>query len=159
FRTDGLVAESPEIFIDVGGGKVVGTQPWNVFQPDQFALSGSANSTGNTINISQTDAPASVCQTYRYFNTISYQLPILDGSYRVRLLFSDPYASGPNQDLMDIVANGATLKSNFDVFATAGGANRATSYTFDTSASGGNGLRLDLLQKSGYSTLAGIEIT
>ncbi len=165
FRSDGLAAQDPVLFLNVGGSKVVGPQPWNVFQADQFRLPGNVynNSTSNPVDTSQVDAPASVFQTFAELNynspSIAYQVPLEDGAYQVKLLFNDPFATAAGQRLFDIVANGTTIKSNFDIFATAGGANRATSFTFDTTATGGKGIRLDLMLKTWDVLLSGIEIT
>lgn len=162
FRSDGLVAEDPVLFINVGGGFVTGPQPWNVFQPDQFLLSSNSNTTAtaNAVDTSGVDAPASVLQTVRYSSSdLFYGVPLQDGSYRVTLLFDEAYVSAAGQRVFDIVANGATVASNFDVYAAAGGANKAIGYTFAATASGGSGITLDLRSKIGDVMLSGIEIT
>ena len=163
FRSDGLTSQSSVLFINVGGGEVVGTQPWNAFQPDEFRIDApSSSSTLNSVDISQVDAPAAVFRTFaQSFSSsgIAYQIPVTDGNYQVRLLFNDPFSFGAGQNQFDIVANNTTFQSNYDIFAAAGGANRATSFTFNTSATGGSGIQLDLKAKLGAALLSGIEIT
>jgi hypothetical protein len=150
----------------VGGGLITGPQPWNVFQADQFGSPGNLYLNGNPVDTSQVDAPAAVFQTLRYSSpSLSYNVPLTDGTYKVTLLFDDPTSDHVGQRLFDIVANGATLASNFDVFAAAGAFNgslfdsKAVAYTFMTTASGGSGLRIDLQARRLDAILSGIEIT
>jgi Malectin domain/Right handed beta helix region/Periplasmic copper-binding protein (NosD) len=165
FRSDGLVGQDPVLFLNVGGGQVVGTQSWNVFQADQFRLAGNSynRTNGKAVDTSNVDAPAAVFQTLADLNynspSIAYGIPLADGNYQVKLLFDDPDATAVGQRKFDIVANGVTVQSNYDIFAAAGGANKAVAYTFDTSATGGKGLRIDLMLKTGDVILSGIEIT
>ena len=165
FRSDGLVGQDPVLFLNVGGGQVVGSQPWNVFQADQFRLAGNSYNRTNSkaVDTSNVDAPAAVFQTLADLNynspSIAYGIPLADGNYQVKLLFDDPDSTAVGQRKFDIVANGTTVQSNYDIFAAAGGANKAVAYTLDTSATGGKGLRIDLMLKTGDVILSGIEIT
>jgi Ca2+-binding RTX toxin-like protein len=159
FRSDGLAAQDPVLFINVGGGLVTGSQPWNVFQPDQFGSAAFFYTDANP-DTSQVDAPAAVFQTLRYNPSgLSYSVPLADGAYKVTLLFADPSATYAGQRVFDIVANGATVAPNFDVYAAAGAFNKAIGYTFNATASGGSGIRIDLQPHQLEPFLSGIEIT
>ena len=48
-----------------------------------------------------------------------------NGSYTVNLKFAELYFTSAGQRVFDIVINGQTVQSNFDIVARAGGANRA----------------------------------
>ncbi len=52
--------------------------------------------------------------------------------------------------MFNIVVNGATLSSNYDVFKAAGGKNKAVELDLTVTATGGNGINLSLVSVSGY---------
>ena len=78
----------------------------------------------------------SVLQTERY-GTFTYTIPgLTPGSpYSVTLYFVESYWTAAGQRLFSVAVNGATVLSGFDIFAAAGGANKAIARTFNTTAS------------------------
>ena len=89
---------------------------------------GSAGNTAATIDVSgvTNPAPQAVYQTYRA-GAFTYTLTGLtpSSSYTLRLHFADPGATAAGQRQFDVSVNGTAVLTNFDVFATAGGENKA----------------------------------
>jgi regulation of enolase protein 1 (concanavalin A-like superfamily) len=117
-------AVSGNVAIDAGG---VGA---GSFLPDQdFSnLNGATFTTGNPIDTSgvTNPAPQEVYQSERW-GAMTYTISNLTPAqqYGVRLHFAEIYWSGPGQRLFDVAINGKRVLHNFDVFATAGGADKA----------------------------------
>ena len=127
------------------------------FLEDRFSFGNTyTSSTTNAINLSGvTDpAPQSVYQSYRYMNTgtagvgFGYQLPVPDGTYTIRLHFEDPSYNASNQRKFDIQLQDVLVQDEFDVVAAAGGQFKAVALSFNVTASGGNGIKLELINGS-----------
>ena len=166
FRSTGLSGEDPVLFINSVGGAVSGSgQNWNNWLADIYRIGNASNyNTTTPINPNGLDVPQAILQNMLVANysgvpDIKYQIPLLDGSYHVTLIFADNQATAVGQRTFDIKANGTTFATSFDVFKSAGSANKATSYSFDVSASAGAGLLLDLASKVGSAILSGIQIS
>ena len=111
-------------------------------------------------------APEAVYQTYAYAtygvgNQIAWSLPVPDGSYTLRLHFTEPDFLSPGNRTFDIVVDGTLLADNYDIRAAAGAALRAVAPSFAVTASGGNGLTIQLINQTVSYTaiLSGIELT
>jgi hypothetical protein len=80
-------------------------------------------------------APASVYLTQRYGN-FTYTIPGLTpgANYLVRLHFSEGYWTAAGKRTFDVSINGTQVLTNFDIFATAGGENKAVIEQFAESA-------------------------
>ncbi|HYD39728.1 MAG TPA: glycoside hydrolase family 11 protein, partial [Anaeromyxobacter sp.] len=109
------------------------------FVADAYYSGGSTYSTTNAINtslISGTVPPQSVFQTERY-GEFTYTIPNLapGSAQAVTLYFSESYWTAAGQRTFNVAINGATVLTAFDIFAQAGGANRAIARTFNTTAS------------------------
>jgi hypothetical protein len=117
-------------------------------------------------------APDSVYQSERY-GTFTYNAPLLaEGRrYTVRLHFAEIFwgieglggpGTGRGTRLMDIYVQGTKVLSNFDVFAEAGGANRAIVKEFDAYSDGTGKLTIDFKPSPGSpdqnAKLSGIEL-
>ena len=116
------------------GGAASGT-----FVADAYYVGGSTYSTTAAIDSAQltgTVPPQSVLQTERY-GTFTYTIPgLTPGSpYAVTLYFVESYWTAAGQRLFSVAVNGAPVLSGFDIFAAAGGANKAIARTFNTTAS------------------------
>jgi len=78
-------------------------------------------------------APQDVYQSSRYGNSFSYALPNLTPSanYTLMLQFNEPYwgvgntGGGVGSRVFNVAVNGTTVLTNYDIYKTAGGANRA----------------------------------
>ncbi|HEY1338209.1 MAG TPA: malectin domain-containing carbohydrate-binding protein, partial [Bryobacteraceae bacterium] len=85
--------------------------------------------------ISGTSA-SSIYQTCRY-GQLSYSFNVPDGDYTVNLKFAEVSMTGPGQRVFNVMVNGSTVLSNFDVYAAAGGRLRAIDKAFPVSVTGG----------------------
>ncbi|MEQ1828233.1 MAG: cadherin domain-containing protein [Pirellula sp.] len=106
-------------------------------------------------------APADVYKTIVYDTSgkLNLNIPVPDGTYRVRMHFVEDFFTSSNQRLFDIKLMGTTLRTNYDIFASAGGRFKAkTEEYININVSGGTGLALELVNKTNVATLAGIDI-
>jgi hypothetical protein len=75
--------------------------------------------------IANTSTPT-LYQSQRYYNqAMTYQYTVPNGSYTVTLKFAEFYFTAAGKRTFNIVVNGKTVASNYDVFAAAGGAFKA----------------------------------
>ena len=115
------------------GGSATGS-----FTADQDFSGGSTYTTTNTINTSQitgTVPPVAVFQSERY-GTFTYTIPnrTAGSTQTVTLYFAETYLTAAGQRLFGVTINGTSVLSGFDIYAAAGGANRAIARTFTTTA-------------------------
>ena len=79
----------------------------------------------------------------------------------MRLHFAEPSTTTAGNRIFDILLNSTLVQDNYDVFAAAGDRYKATTLSFSTTASGGNGLLLELVNEdpSWRAILSAIEVT
>jgi hypothetical protein len=100
------------------------------------------------------------------WGNFTYAIPVADGSYRIRLFFSETVwgpdstrGGGAGSRLFDIYCNGQTLRSRLDVFREAGGANRALELTFaHLKPNAQNKLVLSFVPVNDYALVSAIEV-
>jgi len=141
-----------------GGGGAVGD-----FVADTDVVGGGQSGDGNAIDTSGVvdPAPQAVYQSFHYDGAIfSYHVPNLTpgAAYTVRLHFSERDSNGPGQRLFNVALNGAQVLTNFDVFATAGGQNRAVIEPFNAQADVSGTIGLTFTAVQNYAFVNGIEI-
>lgn len=111
-----------------------------VFVSDRFFTSTNGSNYSTTAPIDTSGvvqpAPTRVYQTERYGN-FTYTIPNLvpNRLYTVKLDFAEIFNNGPGQRTFSVAINGTTVLSNFDVFAAAGGANKAVNKLFTATSS------------------------
>lgn len=156
WHTGGVIANQPALLIDTGGAAIA---PW---QAESYNIPGNPSFTSvtNPIDVSAVTnpAPQGVYQSFTIGNTLAYQLPVPDGSYKLRLHFMEYAATAPGQRLFDIKINGQVVKTSFDIFAAAGARFKADAESFDVSATAGAGLLIELVSINSYAILSGIEL-
>ncbi len=108
------------------------------FAADAYFSGGSTYSTTSAIDTSQVTGavpPAAVFQSERY-GEFTYTIPNREAgsAQMVTLFFAESYWTAAGQRTFNVAINGATVLSAFDIFAQAGGANRAIARTFNTTA-------------------------
>lgn len=87
------------------------------------ASMGNIYSTTSTI---QAKTDKEIYKTERWSSNLAYAIPVENGrEYKVTLKFAEIYASAKNSRLFDVTVNGQLFLDNYDVFAAAGGKNRA----------------------------------
>ena len=88
----------------------------------------------------------------------SYDIPVPAGSYEITLKFVEPSASAAGQRVFDVIANGKTVLSRFDVFAAAGGKLKSVARNFDVEATGGK-LTLGFRPIHGDAIVSALSVT
>lgn len=138
------------------GGPTVGA-----FQADQFFSGGGTYE--STLPVSTAGvpgvAPAPVYQSERYA-PVSYTLPGLTAgsAYTVRLHFAEIFFSSANSRLFNVLINGSQVLTNFDIFAVAGGANKAVARSFVTTANASGQVVIGFVGVKDSPKISGIEL-
>jgi endo-1,4-beta-xylanase len=121
------------VSINVGGPAA------GAFVADTGFSGGTTYTTTNTIDTTQitgTVPPASVFQSERYGNFTYTVTGLTAGSAQsVTLYFAETYWTAAGQRSFGVSINGTSVLSAFDIFAAAGGQNKAIARTFSATAS------------------------
>jgi hypothetical protein len=129
------------------------------FKADQYASGGTQRTVTNTITISgiTNPAPQAVYQSERY-GTSTYTFPSLTSGaqYTVRLHFAELTATGKR--VFNVLINGTTVLSNFDIYAKAGGNYRAVLREFTATANASGQIVINFNTVTDNATIEGIEI-
>ena len=176
WRSSGLLKTNTVALINAGGGTIDGGTS-GVWLGNQFLTSApNTTNTGSFTTAVDTSgvtnpAPQGVYQNYIYANgsygssndSLSWSLPVPNGTYTIRLHFADPYATAANQRVFDVQLQGATVKSGYDIYAAAGAADKATTLSYTVTASGGTGINLSLVGDASNQNwgplISGIELS
>jgi hypothetical protein len=131
------------------------------FVADTDFTGGTAVTSTNTIDTSgvTNPAPVAVYQSNR-FGTFSYTIPGLTAgkSYTVRLHFAETYWTAAGKRTFNVSINGAQVLTNFDIFATAGAANKAVIEQFTATASSSGAITIQFTSVVDNAQVNGIEI-
>jgi hypothetical protein len=143
--------------VNSGGGAA------NPFIADAYFSGGTASGTSSTIDTSgvTNPAPQSVYQSERWGNWY-YNFPnlVAGASYRVRLHFAEIYWNAAGTRVFNVYINGIQVLANYDVFADAGGKNKATVKEFTANADGSGQIFVQYTNIAGKDNAksSGIEI-
>jgi hypothetical protein len=149
--------------IDAGGsgyGSFVADEDY-VNPPAPASPSITTETTGIIDTSGVTDpAPQSVYQTYRYGTSFTYSIPNLTPgtSYTVRLHFAETYWSEPGKRIFNVILNGQVVLSNFDIFAAAGGSNKAIVEQFVTQPNSDGTITIQFETVDDFAEVNGIEV-
>jgi hypothetical protein len=148
----------------ISGGLAIscgGTAAGNWIADTDF--SGGSVSAGTTSPIDTSGvtnpAPQEVYQHHRFGNC-TYTIPDLSttASYTVRLHFAELFSTAAGQRLFNVAINGGQVLSNFDIFAAAGGQDKAVVRQFTTRADGNGHLTITFSDVVQTATISGIEV-
>ena len=145
------------ISIAAGSSSAVGG-----FQADQYYSGGSTYSNSNTIDVSQITSnppPAALFNNERY-GAMSYTIPgfTASNSYEVTLYFAETYLTSSGSRRFNVSINGATVLSNFDIYATAGGQNKAIARSFTATANSSGQIMIQFTNVTENAKINGISI-
>jgi streptogramin lyase len=112
-------------------------------------------------------APESVFKSARYGTNFSYTIPDLapNAAYNVRLDFNEPYfgvgnnGGGVGSRVFNVEINGTSELSNFDIYATAGGANKAVAKDFTVTSDAQGNVTIQFTSVSDNAIVSGVEVT
>jgi pectate lyase len=118
----------------VAGGPAYTDGASNLWAADTQYLGGYSYPNTLVSPITGTSDPT-LYQTERYGNlfnqnSFSYSFPVPPGSYQLTLKFAETDFTASGQRAFNVAINGSTVLSNFDIFADAGGANKADDKVF-----------------------------
>jgi parallel beta-helix repeat protein len=137
------------------GGSAYSDASGNAWSADSGFNGGSSYPSSNSIS-GTTSQP--LYQTSRWnYGQLNYNFPVANGNYTVNLKFAETYMNGPGQRAFSIMINGQTVQSNFDIFAAAGGANKAVDKSFPVTVTGGS-ISIQMTSSVENPTVSGIEI-
>jgi hypothetical protein len=137
-------AATAKILINTGGAAVTDVDG-NHWQADAYSTGGQTSSTTATVSGTQYQ---SVFQNDRY-GMSAYRIPVTNGTYTVKLLEAEHYFTTSGQRIFDVTAEGALKVDNLDVFAKAGGKNKAVYIIFTATVTDG---KLDLVFTASKNT-------
>ena len=106
--------------IDSGGDGHVEASGKTWGADDRFTAGATA---GGSANVGGTTEDALFDS--RRFGNFAYSIPLRNGTYRVKFLFSDPTFSQAGQRVFDVVAERKLILNNFDIAAAAGDSDTA----------------------------------
>ncbi len=136
------------------GGTAYTASDGSVFAAD------SSYSGGKVLKLSSTWAGTSdptLFSKVRAANSFSYSLSAANGAYKLRLHFGEGTYSTAGSRKFNVVANGVTLLSGFDVCAAAGGKYKAITLEFPLTVSNGT-LVLGFTRTVGEAMVSAIEL-
>ncbi len=136
--------------INCGGSQYVSGS--GLFQADTFFQGGTAEPYSDR-PIANTSDPQ-LYLTHRTGTSFSYNIPVTNGSYVLRLYFAECSYTAAGQREFNVNVNGSAWLTNFDIFATAGAANTAVIMTTPITVSGRQ-VKLDFVsQLTGVNAVA-----
>ena len=165
--SSGLLPYDEVARIATGTGQTTGTgaNGWSDVSYRTDPWSNYYGNTGGTINTSGANTgPASLYANYSYLptgvgNQMTFNLPASDGTYQIVLQFVEPSNISAGQRQFDVVINGTTVQAKVDVFALAGGYDKALALTYTVTASNGQGINIALVNDTGnLAIISGIEL-
>ncbi len=147
-----------------GAGSVqinAGGQTSGSFVADTGFSGGLTAHSSKTIDTSKVSnpSPQAVYQTNRFGN-FSYTIPGLTvgASYTVRLHFAETYWATAGKRVFNVNINGVPVLSNFDILATAGGADIAVVKPFTATASTSGTITIQFITVKDNAQVNGIEV-
>ena len=156
FKWSGSAGAVTGLNINAGGG-AIGT--W-IADTDASGGTVPAAST-NTIDTSGVSIPApqGVYQTNRYGNS-TYTIPglVANAKYTVTLQFAETYWTAAGKRVFNVAINGATALANFDIYASAGGANKAVAKSFTATANGSGAITIQFTTVTDNAQINGIQV-
>jgi glucan endo-1,3-alpha-glucosidase len=148
------------VVAQIDAGSASGASP---FAADADFNTGSEFSSTSSIDLSAAanPAPQSVYQTCRWAPSFSYTIPGLTAgaTYKVRLHFAELTWTAAGQRKFNVAINGTNVLSAFDIFAAAGGRNKALTEQFTATANGAGQIVIGFSQGGADNPeISGIEV-
>jgi len=150
----GATPIGPSFRVDAGDVDPYYDASGNAWAADYFSSGGMAAWTNTSVT--GTSDPL-LYQREIVGSSFSYSLPLLNGTYSLNLLFAETQNKTKGQCLFNVSANGKALLTGFDIYAAAGGANKAVVETFPVSVTNGH-LSLTFTATTGQAAIAAISV-
>ncbi|HXH18667.1 MAG TPA: malectin domain-containing carbohydrate-binding protein [Chitinophagales bacterium] len=126
-------------FINCGSATQYISLAGDTFKADNYYSTPTFTFTNNSIPDILNTGDDVIYRTERYAGTFSYNIPVINGLYDISLHFAElyygatggqPSNGGPGKRKFNVSLEGTQVLSNYDVWAAAGGAERAVIETF-----------------------------
>jgi len=131
------------------------------FTADQYGSGGTMRTVTDAISLTgvTNPAPQAVYQSERYGNS-TYTIPSLTAgtSYKVRLHFAELYQTATGKRIFNVVINGTTVLSNFDIYAVTNARFKAIVREFTATANSSGQIVINFTTVTDNATIEGIEI-
>jgi len=133
----GTVAPFTTIRVAAGQTSVVTDAQGQSWSADASYTGGMPAVESTPVSIANTTSPV-LYNGQRYGNpSFSYAFTVPNGTYTVTLKFAELYVTSAGQRLFDIVLDGTTVETAFDIYATAGAINTAVDRSYPATVSNG----------------------
>lgn len=117
----------------------------HLWAADENYTGGTAAVTTSTITGSLPGAgDQSLYQSQRYGSPFTYTFNVPAGSYQITLKFAETYWTAAGKRVFNVLVNGTTVLTNFDIYAAAGGQNKAIDEVFNNIAPTGGVITIQL---------------
>ena len=154
FNVEVLLTAPPSNMKINSGGPAVTIAGVN-WMADQYFTGGNTNTNTNEVSNSTIDE---VYQSERWDNIV-YNIPVTNSAYTVRLHFSENYYTAAGQRKFNVNVEGVQGGlTNYDIYAKAGGLNKAIVETFNNIVVNDGVLNLNFVNVVGNAKICGIEI-
>jgi hypothetical protein len=152
--SSGAIVNQGTIVADDGGGSWSFDHGYN--SPSDTTSTGSAIDTSGVTN----PAPQEVYQTAREYPSFSYVLTGLTAgtSYTLRLHFADFESFFAGERLFNVSVNGTQVLSNFDIYAAAGGQDKAVVENVPVAADANGRFTINFNGVNNWAWVNGIEV-
>ena len=125
----GMSPTTTPIRVDAGGGPFTDPVTGHVWSADTGSSGGATYATSRTITDTANPSQGPLYQSQRYGN-FQYQFSVPNDTYTVNLKFAEIYWTNTGQRVFDVLINGQTVLSRFDIVAAAGAAFTAVDKSF-----------------------------
>jgi len=129
----------------------------NLWGSDRYSLGGKITRRGTPVG----NTPDPSLYGSERWGHFTYAIPVAPGRYRLTLKFAETYPAQfrVGERVFDVYCNGVALLRNFDVFAQAGGSNRACDKAFEGLQPNAQGkLALSFVPVVNYAIVNAIEV-
>ena len=146
---------SADVRVNAGGAAYTAADG-RLFLSDRYYTGGITPYSYSTRTISGTTDPTLYLSVH-YGTSFSYSLPAPNGSYTLKLHFAECSYNASGQRLFNVSVNGTAVLTSFDVWAAAGGINKALIKTFAVTVSNG-ALPISFVSVRGNAVVSAIEL-
>jgi hypothetical protein len=91
-------------------------------------------------------------------SAFAFNIPVTNGAYNVTLYFAELNKTSAGTRVFDVTLNGTTVLDHFDVWAQAGGIDKAISRTFPVTVTNGT-VSIDFIREVENAKVSAISIT
>jgi hypothetical protein len=152
------VTSTPTTVYQINCGSSTAVSP---YAADKYYSGGTTYSVTNAITLTgvTNPAPQAVYQSERY-GTTTYTMPSLTvgAQYTVRLHFAELYQTATGKRVFNVLINGTTVLSNFDIYAATGARYKAVVREFTATANASGQIVIKFNTVTDNATIQGIEI-